>query len=320
LIMTNPTMRLTEWLLLVVLSLLWGGAFFFVGVIGTTLPPFTVVLGRNGFAALALLAYVRLRGGVMPTSIRLWGAFLVMGALMSLIPHSLVVWGQRHIASGLAAILVSTTPLFSVILTHFLTDEERMTSNRLAGVLLGLSGVVVLIGPEALWGLGHHGLAQLAVLGAALAYACSGIYGRRFAALAPVVAATGQITGTTALVLPMALGVEQPWTFQPPLVTWGALLGLALISTAAAGLLFFRILAVSGTTNVMLVNFLVPISAILLGRLILGEQLHWTAFAGMVLVFMGLATIDGRLVSVVLSRRAADDTERDKGVKPEEIP
>jgi drug/metabolite transporter (DMT)-like permease len=310
--MTNPTMRLTEWLLLMVLSVLWGGAFFFVGVIGTTLPPFTVVLGRNGLAALALLAYVRLRGGHMPTSLWLWGAFLVMGALTSLIPHSLIVWGQRHIASGLAAILVSTTPLFSVILTHFLTDEERMTSNRVAGVLLGLAGVVVMIGPEALVGLGHHGLAQLAVLGAALAYACSGVYGRRFAAFSPVVAAAGQIIGTTALVLPLALVLEQPWTFHPTLVTWGALLGLALLSTAAAGLLFFRILAVSGTTNVMLVNFLVPISAVLLGRLVLGEQLNWTAFAGMALIFMGLATIDGRLLSMALGRRPADGTERHK--------
>jgi drug/metabolite transporter (DMT)-like permease len=312
--MTNPTMRLTEWLLLVVLSVLWGGAFFFVGVIGTTLPPFTVVLGRNGLAALVLLAYMRLRGGHIPTSLRLWGAFLVMGALTSLIPHSLIVWGQRHIASGLAAILVSTTPLFSVILTHFLTDEERMTSSRVAGVLLGLVGVIVLIGPEALWGVGHHGLAQLAVLGAALAYACSGVYGRRFAALSPVVAAAGQITGTTALVLPLALAVEQPWTFHPTLVTWGAMLGLALVSTAAAGLLFFHILAVSGTTNVMLVNFLVPISAVLLGSLVLGEQLNWTIFAGMALVFMGLATIDGRLLSLVLGRRTVDAAKRRKGM------
>jgi drug/metabolite transporter (DMT)-like permease len=301
-------------MLLVVLSVLWGSAFFFVGVIGTTLPPFTVVLGRCGFAALALLAYVTLRGGRMPTSLRLWGAFLVMGALTSLIPHSLIVWGQRHIASGLAAILVSTTPLFSVILTHFLTDEERLTSSRLVGVLLGLGGVVVLIGPAALWGMGQHGLAQLAILGAALAYACSGIYGRRFKALSPVVAAAGQITGTTVLVLPLALVVEQPWTVHPTLVTWGALLGLALLSTAVAALLFFRILAVAGATNVMLVNFLVPISAVLLGRLILGERLDWTVFAGMALVFMGLAAIDGRLLSMALGRRTADDVARHKGV------
>jgi drug/metabolite transporter (DMT)-like permease len=312
--MTNPTMRLTEWLLLVVLSVLWGGAFFFVGVIGTTLGPFTVVLGRGGFAALALLTYVTLRGGRMPTSLRLWGAFLVMGALTSLIPHSLIVWGQRYIASGLAAILVSTTPLFSVILTHFLTEDERMTSGRVAGVLLGLTGVVVLIGPEVLWGLGHHGLAQLAVLGAAFSYACSGIYGRRFAALSPVVAAAGQITGTTVLVLPLSLVVEQPWTFHPTLVTWGALLGLALLSTAVAMLLFFHILAVAGTTNVMLVNLLVPVSAVLLGRLALGEQLDWPVFVGMALVFMGLASIDGRLLAVALGRRTAEGTKRKKRV------
>jgi drug/metabolite transporter (DMT)-like permease len=129
-----------------------------------------------------------------------------------------------------------------------------------------------------------------------------------------VVAAAGQITGTTALVLPLALAVEQPWTFHPTLVTWGAMLGLALVSTAAAGLLFFHILAVSGTTNVMLVNFLVPISAVLLGSLVLGEQLNWTIFAGMALVFMGLATIDGRLLSLVLGRRTVDAAKRRKGM------
>jgi drug/metabolite transporter (DMT)-like permease len=183
-----------------------------------------------------------------------------------------------------------------------------------AGVLLGLSGVVILIGPEALRGMGHHGLAQLAVLGAAFAYACAGVYGRRFKELSPVVTAAGQITGTTALVLPLALVVERPWTLRPTLVTWVALLGLALLSTAAAALLFFHILAVAGVTNVMLVNFLVPVSAVLLGRLALGEQLDWTVFAGMALIFTGLAAIDGRLLSAASGRGAADGTERDKGV------
>jgi drug/metabolite transporter (DMT)-like permease len=122
---TNPTMSLTEWLLLVVLSVLWGGAFFFVGIIVKHVPPFTVVLGRSGLAAMALLIYVILCGGQIPTAPRLWGAFLVLGVLNSLLPHSLIVWGQQHIASGLAAILVSTTPLFSVVLTHFWSHEER---------------------------------------------------------------------------------------------------------------------------------------------------------------------------------------------------
>jgi drug/metabolite transporter (DMT)-like permease len=152
-----------------------------------------------------------------------------------------------------------------------------------------------LIGPEALRGLGHHGLGQLAILGAALSYACGGIYGRRFKALSPVVTSAGQLAGTMVLVLPLALVREGPWALQPSLAVWGAMLGLALLSTAVASLIFFRLLAVAGVTNVMLVNFLVPVSAVLLGMLALGERLHGTAFAGMALIFTGLLTMDGRL-------------------------
>ena len=283
--------------MLVVLSVLWGGAFFFVGVIVKEWPPFTVVLGRTGLAALVLIPYVSLSGGQMPASPRLWATFLVMGALNAFFPHSLIVWGQRYIDSGLASILVSTTPLFSVVLTHFLTREERLTPTRVTGVLLGLGGVVVLIGPEALRGLGQHALGQLAVLGAALSYACGGIYGRRFKELSPVVTAAGQVTSTMLLVLPPALLWERPWTLRPSAVTWGAMLGLAWLSTAFAYLLFFRILAVAGATNVMLVNFLNPVSALILGSVILGERPHWTVFVSMACIFAGLATIDGRLLS-----------------------
>ena len=294
---TNPIMGLTEWLLLVVLSVLWGGAFFFVGVIVKAVPPFTVVLVRSGLAALVLLAYIALRGGRIPASPRLWGAFLVLGVLNYLLPYSLIVWGQQHIASGLAAILVSTTPLFSVMLTHFLTHEERITPGRVTGVLLGVCGVVVLIGPEALRGLGQHGLGQLATLGAALSYACGGIYGRRFKALSPLVTAAGQLAGTMVLILPLALVWEQPWSLPSSLSVWGAMLGLALLSTAVASLIFFHILAVAGVTNVMLVNFLVPVSALLLGMLALGERPDGTVFAGMALIFTGLLSMDGRLLS-----------------------
>jgi drug/metabolite transporter (DMT)-like permease len=294
---TNPIMGRTEWLLLVVLSVLWGGAFFLVGVVVHEIPPFTVVLGRSGLAAAALISYVVLSGRRMPASPRSWGTFVVMGALTSLIPHSLIVWGQGRIDSGLAAILVSTTPLFSVVLTPVVTTEERITPSRLTGVLLGVSGVAVLIGPEALRGLGRHGLGQFAMLGAALSYACAGIYGRRFRELSPVVAAAAQLTATLVLVLPLALALEQPWSLRLTSIAWSALLGLGLLCTALAFLIFFRILAVAGATNVMLVNFLVPVSALCLGTLVLGERPGSTVFAGMALIFAGLITIDGRLLS-----------------------
>jgi len=290
-------MDLKEWLLLGVLSVLWGGAFFFVGIIVKELPPFTVVLGRISLAAMVLVCYLSISGGRLPTSPRLWGALMLMGALNALLPYSLITWGQGHIDSGLASIFISTTPLFSVVLTHVRTSEERLTPTRLLGVLLGLGGVVILIGPEALRGVGRHALGQLAVLAAALSYACAGIYGRRFKELSPVVTSAGQVASTVVLVLPLALVWERPWTLHPSAVTWAALLGLGLLSTALAYLIFFRILAAAGATNVMLVNFLIPVSALLLGMLLLGERPGWSVFGGMACIFTGLITIDGRLLS-----------------------
>ena len=293
----NPTMGAREWLLLVTLSVLWGGSFFFIEVAVRELPPLTVVLGRVGIAALALNAYVFARNGRMPGTLRVWGAFLVMGALNGLVPYTLIVWGQQHIDSGLASILNGTTPLFSVVLAHFLTREERMTGSRVSGVVLGLGGVAVLVGPAALSGLGPGGLGQFAVLAAALSYAFAGIYGRRFKDVPPVVAAAGQVTGTALLVLPLALIVDQPWTLSPSTAAWGAMLGLSLLSTAAAYVIFFRILAAAGATNVMLVTLLVPVSALVLGALVLGERPDALVFLGMGLIFMGIAAIDGRVLS-----------------------
>ena len=220
-----------------------------------------------------------------------------MGAINNFIPFSLILWGQTHIASGLASILNATTPLFTVVLAHLLTTDEKLTPGRLAGVTSGLAGVAVMIGAEALQGLSTNVVAQLAVLGAALSYAFAGIFGRRFKDLAPLVTATGQVTASTVLILPVALIIDQPWTGAPPgVITWGALAGLALLSTALAYIIYFQILAASGATNLLLVTFLIPVSAILLGGLILGERLEPKHFAGMALIGLGLALIDGRLL------------------------
>lgn len=302
----TPTMGTRDWSLLVLLSLLWGGSFLFVGIAVAELPPFTVVLGRAGLAALALLAFVYLSGGRMPWTPSLWAAFLAMGALNGLIPYSLIVWGQQEIDSGLAAILNATTPLWSVLLGHYLSRAERLTPARAAGLVLGFAGVVVLIGPGALSGLGSQGWRQLAVLGAALSYAGAAVYGRRFGHLPPAVAATGQVTGTAVLVLPLALFLEQPWTLVPSLEVWGAILGLSLLSTAVAYLIYFRVLATAGATNLMLVTFLIPVSAVILGILVLGERPGLQVVAGMALIFAGIAAIDGRLASRLARARRRD--------------
>ena len=178
--MPNKSMNSTEWLLLIILSLLWGGSFFFIAVAVRELPPFTIVLGRVSLAAAALIVYVYVSGHRMPTSLGLWGAFFVMGAINNLIPFSLIVWGQTQIESGLASILNATTPLFTVVIAHFLTQDEKLTVARIIGVLLGIGGVIVLIGAEALRGLSRQGLGQLAILGAALSYGFAAIFGRRF--------------------------------------------------------------------------------------------------------------------------------------------
>lgn len=294
----NHKMCASEWVLLLILSVLWGGSFFFVGVTVKALPPFTIVALRVGLAAIALNLVVRATGLRMPTDRRLWGAFFSMGLLNNMIPFCLIVWGQTHIASGLASIFNATTPLFTVIVAHAFTKDDKITGGRLVGIIVGFVGAAVIIGVGSLNTLGTNTLAQLAVLGAALSYAFAGVYGRRFNSygIAPLVTATGQVTASTILLPPLAIIVDQPWTLvMPGLETWAALFGLALFSTALAYILYFRILATAGATNLLLVTFLIPVSAILLGAVFLEEQLALKDFTGMVLICLGLAAIDGRL-------------------------
>jgi len=293
-----------EWVLLVILSLLWGGSFFFAEIALTGLGPLTVVLGRVGLGALALLAWLYAGGGRLPADARTWSAFLIMGVLNNVIPFSLIVWGQISIDSGLASILNATTPLFVVLLAHVLTRDERLTPPRLAGVVLGFAGVAVLIGPAALLRVGDGVLGQVAVLAAACAYACAGIYGRRLRGLPPLVAATGMVICAAVLLAPIALIAEAPWRARPDAAAVGAVLGLAVLCTTLAYWLYFRILRTAGATNLLLVTFLIPVSAVLLGALALRERLEWTAFAGMALIFAGLAAVDGRVLRLLRPRRA----------------
>jgi drug/metabolite transporter (DMT)-like permease len=293
----QPTMGLVEWSLLAALSVLWGGSFFFVGIAVTGLPPFSIVALRVGLAAMALLLMVRATGSEMPKDRRSWIGLFGMGLLNNILPFSLIVWGQTHIASGLASILNATTPLFTVVAAHFLTQDEKMSGGRLAGVLMGLAGVVLMIGPDVLGGVVINVLAQFAVLGAAISYALAGIYGRRFhrQGIPPLITAAGQVTSSSVVLVPLAFATERPWVLPAPsLEIWLAVLGLAFLSTALAYVLYFRILAAAGATNVLLVTLLIPVSAILLGTTFLHEQLEPTHLAGMGFIGIGLAAIDGR--------------------------
>jgi drug/metabolite transporter (DMT)-like permease len=298
----NRPMRPREWAMLVTLSALWGGSFFFNAVALNELPPFTIVFLRVGLAAIILNAFLPLLGFRLPRAPRIWAAFFGMGLLNNAVPFTLFVWGQTHIASGLASILNATTPLFTVLVAHVFTCDEKLTGNRVLGVLIGLGGVTVMIGPQALAGLAIAGLggdtlAELACLGAAFSYACAGVFGRRFKRLgvAPLLTATGQVTASAILLAPIAFLADRPWTLPiPSLGGLGAILGLAIFSTALGYLLYFRLLATAGATNLLLVTFLLPVSTLILGTLILAEPIVPSELLGMMLIGLGLIAIDGR--------------------------
>jgi drug/metabolite transporter (DMT)-like permease len=297
-------MDASDWLLLLVLSLLWGASFFFGKVAVAQWPPLAVVLVRVGLAAAMLLVVVRLSGLSMRVGHDIWLGFFGMGLLNNLIPFALIFWGQTQIASGLASILNATTPLFGVVVAH-LFGGEKASATKLAGVAAGIAGVAILMGPDALGGVGGALLPQLACLGAALSYGFAALYGRRFRSLPPLVTATGQVTATTVMTIPLVLAFTPPWTLpEPSSQTVLALLGLAFLSTALAYAIFFRIMRRAGGTNVTLVTFLIPVSAILLGTLLLGESLLPRHILGMAAIALGLALIDGRLVRLLPSRPA----------------
>ena len=291
------SMRSSEWGLLGLLSLLWGGSFFFSKIALSELPPLTVVLMRVGIAAGVLRLYLGLRGIPVPSAAATWWAFLGMGLLNNLIPFTLIFWGQTFIDSGLASILNATTPVFSVLVAHFLAEDERLSLNKLAGIALGIAGVAVLLGGQASLGVGGALWGVLACLGAALSYGFANTYGRRFKRMGiePAVGAFGQIAATTAMALPLALLIDQPWrSTLPSLAVWGSLVGLALLSTALAYIIFFRLIATAGSTNTSLVTLLIPVSSIVLGTVFLGERLSTPQLGGLVLIGLGLLALDGR--------------------------
>jgi len=300
--MPDPRMTVTEWTLLVVLSLLWGSVFLLIEFALDGFGPFTLVLGRVGLGAVAIVAYVYVSGARLPAIGPVWHQFLVMGALNNVVPFSLIAWGQVAIDSGVAAILNATSPLYSVVLAHFLTADERITAPKAIGVTIGFAGVVVMVGPSALAGLAAEGFGQLAVLGATLSYALAAIYGRRLKGVPPTVSAAGMLITATVMMAPLAIVFERPWTMSPGGVAWIAVVTMAIFCTALAFLIYFRILATAGATNTLLVTFLFPLSALVLGVVVLGEQPQWTALLGMALILIGLAVVDGHAVRMVGSR------------------
>ena len=296
--MIKQTMGKKDWAMLLLLSLLWGGSFFFIGIAVTELPPFTIVTLRVGLAAITLWLVLLVAGYPIPKGGNTWRAFFVMGLFSNALPFCLIVWGQTHIGVGLASILNATTPIFTLLIAGAFLPDEHLNTNKILGVVAGLLGVIVLIGPSSLLELGTNTMAQLAVIGATISYACGTVYGRRFKTMgvSPLNTAIGQVTASTIMLLPLAWLAEKPYLLaNPSPQVWMAMLSLAVFSTAIAYILFFRILSSSGASNVVLVTFLVPITASFLGWSILGEQLQIQHFIGMALIGLGLIIIDGRL-------------------------
>lgn len=291
------SMKPTEWGMLILLSIFWGGSFFFTEIALRDFQPFTVVFLRVTLAALILIGVVYISGQRMPASLRTWGAFVVMGALNNAIPFSLIVWGQTRIDSGVASILNATTPIFTVILAHMFTSDERLTLRKFFGVLVGFLGVYIMIKPELKDGFSWRGLGQVAVIGAAVSYGFAGIFGKRLKKTSPVVNSAGMLICSSLMMLPLALIIDSPWSLSPSLEAVAAVFGIALISTVLAYLLYFRILAAAGATNVLLVTFLIPISALLLGVGVLGEVIKALEYIGMACIFLGLIVIDGRVLN-----------------------
>jgi len=288
-------MSARNWGLLLLLALLWGSSFFFYKVLVAVLPPTTVVLGRVGIAAVAMNLWLLAQGQRMPSGLRLWLRFALLGFLNNVLPFILIAWGETRITSGMASILNATTPIFIVAVAHWGTEDEKLSPGKALGIAFGILGVIVLVGPaafegvSAIWG-------ELAVVMASCVYGFGGVYSRRFKDLTPLVAATGQITGATLLLIPLSLLIDHPWTLpMPDTSAWASLLAIALFNTALAYVVYYRMVASVGVTYISLVTFLIPVIALWLGAVFLRENVTLQALAGMAIIALGLAAADERL-------------------------
>lgn len=289
-------MNAKNWGLLFLLSLLWGSSFFFYKILVAVLPPVTVVLGRVGIAGVALNLALLAAGQRLPADRALWGRFLVSGLLNNVIPFILIAWGETRISSGMASILNATTPIFMVVVAHFLTQDDRLTAGKVLAVIVGFVGVGVLVGPDALAG-NSEAVGELAVATAAFVYAFAAVYSRRFKGLTPLLAATGQISAATLILLPLSLAIDRPWHYpMPGWNIWASFAAIALANTAFAYLIYYKLLARAGVTFISLCTFIIPPLALLLGAVALHESITTGALIGMAVIALGLAVNDGRLI------------------------
>ena len=294
---------LNSTIMLLMLAAVWGGSFFFAEIALREIPPLTITLYRVMWALPILALIVLLKGIYVPRSLKVWGAYLVMGALNNAIPFSLIFWGQTQIESGLASILNGTTAMFAAVVAGLLLRDESLTVKKIFGAVLGLTGVAFIMGPRALADFNLSDLAQLAILGATLSYAFAGVWGKTvLAGQPPLMNAFGMLIGSTVLMIPIVLMFDGPPNLELSKGVWGALIGLASLSTALAYVLYFAILARAGAANLLLVTLLIPPFAVGLGVLFLNEQMKLEALIGFAIIGLGFTVTDGRLFSLVFQR------------------
>lgn len=285
-------------IMLLLLAAVWGGSFFFGEVALSEVPPLTITLHRVVWAVPILAVIVLLNGIAFPRSPSVWGAYLVMGALNNAIPFSLIFWGQTQIESGLASILNGTTAMFAAVVAGILLVDEPLTAKKITGAALGLAGVAYIMGPSALTDFNPSNLAQLAILGATLSYSFAGVWGKTaLTGQPPLMNALGMLVGSTVLMMPIVLVFDGPPNLELSTNVWGALLGMAALSTAMAYVLYFAILVRVGTANLLLVTLLIPLFAIGLGFVFLGEKMGPDAWIGFAIIVLGFVVTDGRLFS-----------------------
>jgi drug/metabolite transporter (DMT)-like permease len=296
-------MTSTEWGLLLFLGAIWGGSFFFARVAVLEIPPLNLVLFRVGIAAAALQLYLLAFGPSFRPAFAMAGSFFTMALLNNVIPFSLMFAGQTELGAGVASILNATTPFWTMLVANMLTEDDRLTPARLAGVGVGMAGTALMVLPGLAGNLGGPVWAKLAILGMAISYAFAFVYARRFRGLPPQVVAAGQLSASTVIMVPVVMVWHGPaGLFDASLPAWSAVLALALLSTAVGYFVYFRLIGSAGSTNASLVTLIVPVSGTLLGAIFLAERLEWFELAGMGLIGFGLVVIDGRLLAAATGR------------------
>ena len=294
---TPAPMTAAVWAQILTLGAIWGGSFFFARIAVTEIPPITLVLLRVGIAAAALHVWLAATGQSFAPVLKMAGPLVLLSLFNNVVPFSLIFMGQTQLGAGLASVLNATTPFWTALVASAFLPGEQLTVNKVAGVLIGIAGTAVMVGPGVLAGLGGPVWAKLFLIGASLSYAFAFILAKRITGLAPQLVATGQLTASTVIMLPVAWMVDGGQGLADASAgSWSAVLGLALLATAVAYILYFRIVAAAGASNASLVTLIVPASAILLGTVFLGERLEFFELAGMAFIACGLVVIDGRLL------------------------